>query len=124
MLHDQVMQTLDRPEGEAKESGEGESRNKGWIVNDPWRGDHVLDAWIYTMWTIMSDQISAEHKPESSINLPLVEQQNALKYIVAKQEAKELGINSSSEKIFESIFGRSRKARTTLGRPGYYSNES
>lgn len=123
LLHDQVIQVLDRPEADTRESGEGESKNKGWIVNDPWRGDHVIDAWLFTMWTIMSDQVSTTAPQESVVETPLIEHQRALHYMIAAGEAKELGMKQSSNEIFESIFHRKR-ARSTFGRPGYFSDES
>lgn len=55
VLHDQVMQTMD-----VAEDAERESRSdtkKGWQVSDPFRGDHVLDAWYLAMWTIFSQQL-------------------------------------------------------------------
>jgi len=47
-LHQQVMECLRRPPPEGKESKA--TSDKGWIVNDPWRGDHVLDAFVMLMW--------------------------------------------------------------------------
>lgn len=55
VLHDQVMQVIDvadAPEREGKATN-----HKGWEVSDPFRGDHVLDAWYLAMWTIFSQQL-------------------------------------------------------------------
>jgi len=54
-LHDQVMQAIDVPDDKDRESGP--TRGKGWQVSDPFRGDHVLDAWYLAMWTIFSQQL-------------------------------------------------------------------
>lgn len=123
LLHDQVMQVLDRPENISKESGQGESRNKGWIVNDPWRGDHVIDAWIYTMWVVLSDQVQIETPVESGPIEPMIEHERALHYMIAESEERELGIKRTGDSLFEDIFERKR-TRPIFGRPGYYKNES
>jgi len=55
ILHDQVMQTIDVPDNPERDSKA--TNIKGWQVSDPFRGDHVLDAWYLAMWTIFSQQL-------------------------------------------------------------------
>lgn len=54
-LHDQVMQVIDTLEDRERESKTDSL--KGWQVSDPWRGDHVLDAWYLAIWTVHSQQL-------------------------------------------------------------------
>jgi hypothetical protein len=54
-LHDQVMQTIDVPDDYLRETAAGNT--KGWQISDPFRGDHVVDAWYLAMWSILSQQL-------------------------------------------------------------------
>jgi len=58
-LHAQIMQTIDVLEDRDRESKTDSL--KGWQVSDPWRGDHVLDAWYLALWTIHSQQLLIPH---------------------------------------------------------------
>jgi len=50
LLHDQLLEALILPQDTTKEKQNQNS--KGWIVNDPWRGDHVMDAWLMATFCI------------------------------------------------------------------------
>jgi len=132
LLHDQVRATLDKPDKPEKESGGTENLDKGWIIRDPWRGDHVVDAWYFTLWTIISGQLIV---PEMKVTpyAAYKEAQKAFEYTLAVDEARELkGWNypnspkQDSESIFQRKFGRPRsgKMRGPAVLPGYYPNES
>ena len=54
-LHDQIMEALKEP-GDSKTEGSSINR-KGWVINDPWRGDHCADAWLLACWTISQNQL-------------------------------------------------------------------
>ena len=65
LLHDQVLNVIDIPQDPMKESA-SDSR-KGWEINDPWRGDHVLDAWYFGMWTILNNEFNVD-LPQSGLD--------------------------------------------------------
>lgn len=56
LLHDQLLEALILPQDTTKEKQNQNS--KGWIVNDPWRGDHVMDAWLMAMFCIKEGLLS------------------------------------------------------------------
>lgn len=89
LLHDQARNTLDvtpNPEKESKSDS-----NKGWQISDPWRGDHVVDAWYLAMWTILSDQFEVAPATERlDENDPWAEQKAGFEYSRAVRERQEL----------------------------------
>jgi hypothetical protein len=60
ILHDQVMRVQNKPEN--RDSEAGLVGNKGWVVSDVFRGDHVLDAFVMGLYTVRSNQV--EFPPE------------------------------------------------------------
>jgi hypothetical protein len=112
----QVLDCLDKPDVKGKE-GKSPS-DKGWVVRDPWRGDHVLDAWLMSMWAIVSNQL--ELPPEQhEIKRGWEDHQAAFNYRRAADEARELAgsrdVHVEEGEIFQEHFGRPRKPRTLLG---------
>lgn len=89
LLHDQVRNTLDvepNPEAESKSD-----HKKGWQINDPWRGDHVVDAWYMCMWAIFSNQFEVAEKTERlDEEDPWADQKAAFDYALAARENQEL----------------------------------
>jgi len=65
-LHDQVMQVVDVLEDRDRESKT--DALKGWQVSDPWRGDHVLDAWYLAIWVIHSQQLIIPNNPATTLD--------------------------------------------------------
>lgn len=143
LLHDQVMECLDKTENVEKESGKTETSDKGWIVKDAWRGDHVMDAWYFTMWTILSGQLLVPEGPPE-VGEAFVESQRAFEYQIARDEEEELKgyrkhqveehwgqefVQESFDPkygrdLFEKKFGRKRPPSHILGMPGFYPDES
>lgn len=112
LLHDQVMQVQNRPDN--PERDELSASNKHWIVNDPWRGDHVLDAMVLAVWTILSNQLVKAPSPEGTLGDPWLEHKAAFEYNRRVQEARELsgyqdGNSTKTEQIFQEEFGRTRR---------------
>jgi hypothetical protein len=111
LLHDQVRNALDvapNPEAESKSDSK-----KGWDINDPWRGDHVVDAWYMAMWTILSGQFDVAPKSERLDQKdPWAEHKAAFDYKIAAQERQELtGYRDSREvptdfELFKKHFKR------------------
>lgn len=91
MLHDQAMQTIDVAEDRERESKTG--NEKGWQVSDPFRSDHVLDAWYFAIWLVCSQQIQLP-KTAATINTndPWAGQKEAWNDQRASQEREELGM--------------------------------
>jgi len=128
LLHDQVLNAMDVPENQDRESKS--DAKKGWIVTDPWRQDHVCDAWYFTMWLIVSGQLLPNEKHElAEKDDPWAEAKAAQAYSFAKREQEELAggrpINPNEKVKFEDYFGRPRPAElgVPMGTFTHYDDE-
>lgn len=105
--------------------------SKGWKIDDPWRGDHICDAWLFTIYTVMSGQLIKPDVPNSPED-PLTEHKRAWDYQRKVDELRELkGFVDSpyqnSSEVFKEVFKRERyagKYRALTSQSGYYDNES
>jgi len=129
LLHDQVINCTDEPENAERESKS--DNRKGWKVTDPWRGDHVLDAWYFTMWTVLSNQLVAELRLPDNVQKddPWSEQKAAFQFAIAKSEMQELRTGGKGgrnvKEAYEKFFNRPmRYGGTLMGGGGHYGNES
>ncbi len=66
-LHDQIMEALKEP-NDAKTEGSSINR-KGWVINDPWRGDHCADAWLLACWTLSQNQVLVTAAPGKPVSV-------------------------------------------------------
>jgi hypothetical protein len=103
-LHDQMVRAQARP-------GDDEMRQKGWIIKDPIRGDHVPDAFIMALFTILSGQMvlpDAGFKQDD----PYADSRKAFEFRLRVDENKELsgftGNKTTPDEQFEKTFGRKR----------------
>lgn len=122
LLHDQVQTALDKPENPEKESKS--DSDKGWIINDPWRGDHCVDAFLFAMWSIFFGHVLIPEKLKEVLDPqdPWAEHKAAFAYDLARREKEELR-QKASDDLFESFFGRhSTSGGGLMG--GYYGDES
>jgi hypothetical protein len=129
MLHDQIREALIKPRLPGKDSTPG--NDKGWIVQDLWRGDHVMDAWLMACYCIMSGMLSM---PLSRIvpEMPYQEHQRQSDYDRLVAEKQELqGFEGSSRRdpeaeAWRTVYGQERRQDRyiDLGDPGYYDGES
>ncbi len=120
-LHWQVMECINKPSTEYRGINE-----KGWHVKDQWRGDHVLDAWVLAVWTIVSQQLQAP-KGDYIIKQGWEEARAAFDYKRAVDEERELGGRKSNAQIFEDNFGRPRNSEpgdlfANMGTEGWYKD--
>lgn len=122
MLHDQVMNAQIKAENREVESGR--TQGKGWVIADMMgRGDHVVDAFVLGLFTIMSGQVLREHE-KPVIGDPWEEAQKAFQYQLAAQERKEMsGWDTSLQKphdddIFQQQFGRPRHGGPSVPHKG------
>lgn len=126
-LHDQIMEVVDKPEDPEKESKGGS--DKGWLVSDPWRADHVLDAWYFTMWAVYSQQLRIPERYGRPLNSddPWAEAKAAFDYTLEAQERRELKgyVNDgrSPSDVFRGHFGYNSRRRGILGPVGPYTDE-
>jgi hypothetical protein len=127
LLHDQVRNTLDVPPNPEKESKS--DSNKGWQISDPWRGDHVVDAWYLAMWAILSDQFEVTYASEKlDDNDPWAEQKAGFEYSMSARERQELsGFQDRREvptdrELFNKYFKRGRPFGGIA--PMWYKDES
>jgi len=132
ILHQQMINTLDVPEKEDRESRA--DNTKGWLVNDPWRGDHVLDAFYFASWGILGGALMIPSdlfasRKEMAFN-PWSEAYKAFQYRLKASEALDFGSNSTfsrkpTSRIFEESFGRKRNGmRSFRSHPILYLDES
>jgi hypothetical protein len=95
LLHDQIMQCIDVADDPDREGRAG--NHKGWQVSDPFRGDHVLDAWYLAVWLVTSQQV---HVPKQSFSInssdPWAAQKAQFNDRLAKNERQELGVHAGS----------------------------
>jgi hypothetical protein len=127
LLHDQVLNAQDIPENPDRESKADGS--KGWVITDAWRSDHVVDAWYFTMWVILSGQILAlERSDTAKQDDPWAEAKAAAAYTFAKNEQDELsgGKTPRNQRVkFEDYFGREKETPLTvpMGNWSHYEDE-
>jgi hypothetical protein len=128
-LFEQLTEVLKKPDTEGKESKAGS--DKGWIVNNPWRKDHVLDAFVLAMWTIRCGQLQVPEIYKEVSAEPWEEAEKAFEYNRRVSEDRELaGFKSdrppNDDETFREIFGRPRHGGRSIlaGKAGWYSDES
>lgn len=127
LLHDQLMRAIDRPMSDDKDR-ESDS-NKGWIINDPWRGDHVCDAFMLVMWTIFTNQVQKLAPVVKALD-PYSEHKAAFDFQRAMDERRQMSgtdgrkapdVNSE----FQKYFGRDRGSPIfTPKKYGFYDDYS
>jgi hypothetical protein len=125
LLHDQVRQTMDvapDPERESKAD-----QNKGWQVSDPFRGDHVLDAWYFAVWLVCSQQVNVpKQKLSRTANSdPWAYEKEQFEAQMAAREAKELGLKrkpKDAQEAWQRLLRGGRGGGGSFG--GHYGNEA
>jgi hypothetical protein len=92
LIHDQIRQCIDVAEDPERES-KSDSK-KGWQVSDPFRGDHVLDAWYLAVWLVCSQQVRVpKQKAQRSSSDPWAVEKEQFESALAARERKELGVH-------------------------------
>jgi hypothetical protein len=128
LIHDQVRQCLDVAENRERESKSGDK--KGWLVSDPFRGDHVLDAWYLAIWMICSQQVNL---PKSSASRsaadPWALEKEQFEAALRDRERKELGLSrrepgSAREAWQQVLRGKNSQGVPGSGWRGHYGNEA
>jgi len=130
LIHDQVLQCVDVPESPDRESKSGNT--KGWAVSDPFRGDHVLDAWYLAIWLVASQQlnVSKQLRVKDSSD-PWATQKAQFEQNMRRNEDRELGIhgsgasnrtNSAQEAWNRILRKREQGGGGSFG--GHYGNEA
>ncbi len=130
LLHEQLKDALSRPTPEGAESKARPT--KGWIINDPWRGDHVPDAFLMAMWTLYTGMLVPPEKPYEIKHDVWEEARRSQEYRRRVDEDFEMtgfgrmGVPTNRDAIFEETFGRPRRRGMDVltGSRGYYSDES
>ena len=100
-LHDQLMRAQ-------ATGGEG----KGWSIKDAVRQDHVADAFIMALFTILSDQMTMPDR-EFKVDDVYADAAKAALFKLREDENRELsgftGNKDTSDTTFEKTFGRKRR---------------
>src|SRR5258706_991282 len=104
LLHDQLRDALIKPPDVQKERQAG--NDKGWIVKDPWRGDHVMDAFLMACFCIKEELI---HMPMSGVNptAPFEAERLHQEYQRINTERRELTGNDDNE-AWRIVYGHER----------------
>jgi len=105
-LHDQLLRAQAR-------QGDIGMKQKGWIIQDAMRSDHVADAFIMALFTILSGQLIVPDR-KFEVEDAFSEAKKAFEYKLRMDENRELsgmaGKKSllDAEQTFEETFGRKR----------------
>jgi hypothetical protein len=113
LLHDQLKDALIKPPDTTKERQGG--NDKGWIVKDPWRGDHVMDAFLLACFCIKEGQLTL---PMTGVNptAPFEAERMRQDYDRIRQEKQELTGKSGDAEAWRLVYGQDRPESTR-----YYS---
>jgi hypothetical protein len=126
LLHDQVQQCIDVAEDPERESKSNQL--KGWQVSDPFRGDHVLDAWYFAVWLICSQQIRVPKiVAKRSSSDPWAMQKEQFENDLSDREDRELGRSGRRPKTAEEAWKRlvsGDRKHFPSSFQGHYGNEA
>lgn len=110
LLHDDLMRVQRKLPTQDLDVDRG--FGKGWEISNPWRKDHVLDAFILAMWTILTGQVKTVSEAPRETE-PFAEAAKSFRYQFALRERQQLsGYNgygkftpSTAEELFEEVYG-------------------
>jgi hypothetical protein len=128
LIHDQVRQCVDVAVDPDRESRS--DRLKGWLVSDPFRGDHVLDAWYLAVWLICSQQVRVTRSASANKSAdPWAVQKEQFAERLAAQERKELGMSGrraseTPQEAFQRLVNKERSGTFFGGFRGHYGDEA
>lgn len=115
VLHDQMMRAQNKVEETQKHRDTSPDKKKGWVISDPYRQDHVVDALMMALWTIYSKQLIITSNNAAIEHDPWAEARAAQQFQFAVQEQREMTGKSPTkaqeESMFEKSFGRRRRMR-------------
>jgi hypothetical protein len=113
-LHDQLL----RAQTAANKEG------KGWVIKDPVRGDHVPDAFVMALFTILSGQFTMPDRKYDGDD-PYADSKKAFEYSLREAENRELSgfteKRPTSDENFENVFGRPRRKGNPLSKPNHWN---
>lgn len=114
ILHEQIMEVIALPDDPRNENSS--KTRKGWLVNDMWRGDHILDSLLLATWTIYQNMVLPQkRRPDSGTIWQQIEKNQ--EFEMQKREAEELkGFTKvkQEEEIFSDIFGFDKPKLSTF----------
>ncbi len=94
------------------------------MIHDAVRGDHVPDAFIMALWTILSGQLILPDR-KFEVDTGYTDAARAFEFQLKKDENRELsgftGNHETEEETFENVFGRPRKGRTPTGNQAHWN---
>jgi len=128
LIHDQVQQCMDVAEDRERETKT--DQNKGWQVSDPFRGDHVLDAWYFAVWLVCSQQVRLPKTSAAADSAdPWAAQKQQFHQKWADQEKKELGGTTrreprNAQEAWQRLMRGEGKQFSGSTFRGHYGNEA
>jgi hypothetical protein len=116
-LHDQLLRAQAR-------QGDADMKQKGWVIQDAIRGDHVPDAFIMALWTILSGQLILPDRKFEADEC-YTDAARAFEFQLRRDEQRELsgftGNKETEDETFEKSFGRPRKGRAPTGNQAHWN---
>jgi hypothetical protein len=116
-LHDQLLRAQAR-------AGDADMKQKGWVIQDAIRGDHVPDAFIMALWTILSGQVVLPDR-KFEADTCYTDAERAFEFQLRRDEQRELsgftGSKETEDETFEKAFGRPRKGRSPSGNQAHWN---
>ncbi len=109
-LHDQLLRAQAR-------KGDDAMKQKGWVIKDAMRGDHVADAFIMALFTILSGQMTIPDR-KFEVDDGYNDARKAFEFKLRNDENRELsgftGNKDTSDETFEKVFGRKKTSINPL----------
>jgi hypothetical protein len=112
-LHDQLLRAQAR-------HGDDGMKQKGWIMQDVQRSDHVADAFIMALFTILAGQFIIPDQDFRVDNDPYADAKKAFEFRLREDENRELSAMAGSKSrvnpddIFREVFGRGKSNASPL----------
>lgn len=133
-LFEQLKDALDKPANPDRDAPS--EYDKGWTIHDPWRQDHVPDAFMFCMYSIMSGRVVRPKFVDRQPGNAFEEARAGMNYIRTIEEKSELqgfGYKQvNPQNVFRENFGRGLTPQQSTGLlfgsrssgPAGYENES
>jgi hypothetical protein len=116
-LHDQLVRAQAR-------KGDSDMNKKGWVITDPVRGDHVPDAFVMALFTILSGQMVLPDL-DFKVDDAYADAKKAFQFKLRVEENRELsgftGNKTTPDQQFEKTFGRKRSTRNPLSSKNHWN---
>lgn len=123
LIHDQCLNLLSKQEKALDSDSTSYISKKGWKIADGgMRGDHVLDAWFFAMFTIMTSQVKPPEAPIPTVS-PFEAAHNEFQQGMLRNERKDLS-GFYQDELWRGKIPSGNPYDSLFGGPGHYVDES